>query len=57
MTFFDLKEAEGRKHRGVRAVEGKKKLHYLRCRCEELVQQSARCVSRPEVGQGESRKR
>ena len=45
--LFGWKEAEGRKHRRVRAVEGKKKLHCLRCGVRSLCNkvQDMRCDS------------
>ena len=41
---FGLKEAEGRKRRMVRAVEGKEKFHLVQY--EQRKYQSARCVQR-----------
>ena len=53
---FGLKEAEGRKHRNVRVVEGKKVLlHNLRF--EDLLHQSARSVSWADVSSRKSKQK
>ena len=43
--LFDLKEAEERQHRMVRAIGGKKKFHCMRCGMRGLYDRLRSCVT------------
>ena len=55
--LFGSEETEERKHRMVRALEGKKKCHCKRCGKRSLSDRVPGCVKRLKMGEEESRKK